>query len=211
MIQLTRDLNEIRWICLTRFRKYVEPITSGEMSSKDSAKLYQRFQPILSEINEEIALKVLKTSCESREWSESMKYLLIACYLSSYNSLKNDKKNFVKYEGKKVRQTKRKITSEDNQSVGPKPSTFERILHIFKALIELNSRKSDQLLKEPSNRLMSNFQELVSLKYVHKSVSQNKNNCLSSQTKYQISSSVTLDFIKDLSEKLDLSLKAFLQ
>ncbi|CAG2179573.1 unnamed protein product, partial [Oppiella nova] len=144
LIQMSSNLSEMRSICLAYFCKYVEPITSGHMCATDSAKLYKRFQPILVDIIEDISLKVVNSRADRHSWPDSMKYLLISSYLSSYNSVKNDKKVFVKYEGKKRRERKRKIVTEERDFSGPKGATFERLLHIYRALIELNAENDDQ-------------------------------------------------------------------
>lgn len=207
---MTRDLNEIRWLCLTYFGEYVRPISDGQLVATDSAKLYKRFQPTLSRITDSLGLKQVDVNVAlTNRWSDSSKYLLIACYLSSYNQTKNDKKLFVKYEGKR-RERKRKLI-QDKSCDGPKASTFERVLHIYKSIIELNAHNDNQDIKEPSNRLFSQFQELLSLKYINKKVSQNKSNHLSSLTKYQISSSVSFEFIKRLSDEMNFNIKEFIE
>jgi len=207
LIQMSSNLSEMRSICLAYFCKYVEPINSGHMCATDSAKLYKRFQPILVDIIEDISLKVVNSRADRHSWPDSMKYLLI----SSYNSVKNDKKVFVKYEGKKRKERKRKIVTEERDFSGPKGATFERLLHIYRALIELNAENDDQYLKDSSNKLLSELQELVALKLILRTQFTNKSNCLSSVTKYQISNSVNFDFIENLAQKLNLNIKAFIE
>jgi origin recognition complex subunit 5 len=182
------------------------------MTTKDSAKLYKRFQPILIELIDQIPLKVVNKSEENVVLPDCVKYLLIAAYLSSYNSMKTDKKFFVKYEGKK-KDRKRRVTTEEKECNGPKGFSFERMLHIYKSILHLNARNSDDehLITDASNKFLSQIEELVSLKLLHKIHSNNKNNCISSLAKFQISNSVTLEFIKELSHNLNFNINGFLE
>ncbi len=211
MTQFTRNFSEIRNFCLRNFTKYTEPITTEEMTTKDSAKLYKRFQPTLIQLIDQIPLKVMNKSEENIVLPDCVKYLLIAAYLSSYNSVKTDKKFFVKYQGKK-KDRKRRVTTEEKECNGPKGFSFERMLHIYKSILQLNAENSDDDdLTDASNKLFSQIEQLVSLKLIHKIYSNNKNNCISSLAKYQISNSVTLEFIKELAHNLNFNINAFLE
>jgi origin recognition complex subunit 5 len=181
------------------------------MTTKDSAKLYKRFQPILLELIDQIPLKVVNKSEENVVLPDCVQYLLIAGYLSSYNSVKTDKKYFVKYEGKR-KERKKRVTTEEKERNGPKAFTFERMFHIYKSILHLNAQNSDDDdLTDASNKFFSQIEQLVSLKLLHKIYSNNKNNCISSLAKFQISNSVTLELIKELSRNLNFNINAFLE
>ncbi|XP_054160709.1 origin recognition complex subunit 5-like [Oppia nitens] len=219
LIQMSSNLREIRSICLANFSKYIEPITMDELQANETAKLYKRFQPQLLKILDDLPMKVVNKSADGTydEWPDSMKYLLIASYLASNNSVKADKKVFVKYEGKQQRRKRKTVTTvggggDDHRDYsGPKGSPFERIFHCYRALIQLNAEPNDQYITEASNKLLSELQELVSLKLVLRTHEKLKTNWLSSQTKYQISNSVTFDFADKLAKQLNLNIKAFIE
>lgn len=66
------------------------------------------------------------------------KYFLVAAFLASYNSPKDDKRLFVKNHGKKkkrlVQDQKKENTSKE--LLGPKTFTIDRLLAIFYAIME---------------------------------------------------------------------------
>jgi hypothetical protein len=86
------------------------------------------------------------------------------------------------------------------------------MFHIYKSILHLNAQNSDDDdLTDASNKFFSQIEQLVSLKLLHKIYSNNKNNCISSLAKFQISNSVTLELIKELSRNLNFNINAFLE
>lgn len=80
------------------------------------------------------------------------KYLVIAAFLASYNSPKEDKKLFVKLSGrakKRVqRNTKHTQTKTSSLVVGPRQFDLERLLAIFYSIIEEKPHISVNLLTQ---------------------------------------------------------------
>ena len=212
LYQVTRNLTELQLICQRNFPKYIEPIESGELNETDSVKLWYKYESHLETSIEQIVLK-----CENQvelvhELPYCSKYLLIASYLASYNSVRTDKRFFVKNQGK-VRTIKRKkLQLKEKVNSGPKPFTFERLIHIYKSIVNLNSdqENEDAFLTDASNRILSQIESLVNLKLILRlhSVS---TNWLSSGSKFIISERITFEFISEVSKELKFNVTSFLE
>ncbi|XP_046809916.1 origin recognition complex subunit 5 [Lucilia cuprina] len=69
------------------------------------------------------------------------KYLLIAAFLASHNSAKEDKRLFVKHHGKQRKRmqtvnAKAKVSEKMSTSLGPKSFSIDRLLAIFYAILD---------------------------------------------------------------------------
>lgn len=78
------------------------------------------------------------------------KYFLIAAYLASYNSQREDKRLFIKNHGKQKKlnvQNKKKENSMYGL-LGPKPFSLDRLLAIFYAILEEKASLTANLLSQ---------------------------------------------------------------
>ncbi|KAF7285634.1 hypothetical protein GWI33_010287 [Rhynchophorus ferrugineus] len=143
-----RDLSELRHMSRRNFLKYCEPITRNEFTIKDSMALWKHIAPILKNSLEVLYLRVstddaskpIENFAHSLELPFYAKYLLIAAYLASYNSAKDDKRLFMKYHGKKTKtqrdvKQKSKVSEKLNTQMGPNAFTLDRLLAIFYSIL----------------------------------------------------------------------------
>lgn len=78
------------------------------------------------------------------------KYFLIAAFLASYNSPKDDKRLFVKNHGKKKKRLvqDQKKENASKELLGPKIFTLDRLLAIFYAIMEEKTSLNANLLAQ---------------------------------------------------------------
>lgn len=78
------------------------------------------------------------------------KYFLIAAFLASYNSPKDDKRLFVKNHGKKKKRLvqDQKKENANKELLGPKIFTLDRLLAIFYAVMEEKTALNANLLAQ---------------------------------------------------------------
>jgi origin recognition complex subunit 5 len=95
--------------------------------------------------------KILSTKVvQSLDLPYYAKYFLIAAFLASYNSPKNDKRLFVKNHGK----TKKRLVQDQKKEnacrelLGPKVFTLDRLLAIFYAIMEEKTPLNANLLAQ---------------------------------------------------------------
>ncbi|XP_034251323.1 origin recognition complex subunit 5 [Thrips palmi] len=170
-----RDITELRYKAAENFSKYCEPILRGEIDMNDSGRLWKHISPHLK-----TSLQLIYMRFETEKLSSDMdlmkpmdkhstlssaakfalsfelpyyaKYLIIAAFLASYNSPKEDKKLFVKLSGrtkKKVQKsTKNTQTKISSLVVGPRQFDLERLLAIFYSIIEEKPHISVNLLTQ---------------------------------------------------------------
>ncbi|KAK4875048.1 hypothetical protein RN001_011470, partial [Aquatica leii] len=162
-----RDVSELRYMSKLNFVKYCEPILSQECKLEDSIALWRHIVPILKASLEVLYLRISPVNPEQKQvgdikYERNMKqllfnsketlvqslelplygkYLLIAAYLASYNSPKEDKRLFMKHHGKKTKtktdiKAKSKVTEKMNTQLGPKSFGFDRLVAIFYAILE---------------------------------------------------------------------------
>lgn len=165
--QVCRDLSELRYMARINFLQYCQPIISGEAKTGDSMILWRKISSHLKDALKVLYLRTYNTDnqisrttyvnpAQNLELPFYAKYLLIAAYLASYNPVKDDKRMFVKFHGKK-RKTKADIkakskTSEQlNTQMGPKAFTLDRLLAIFYAILGENIGFSNNLLVQLSS------------------------------------------------------------
>ena len=180
------------------------------MTTKDTTRLYVKFQPKLQEIMEKLSDQKEVRLNSSIELSSSTKYLLVASYLASYNSVKSDKRHFVRNQGRcKARRKLKK--NFDSESRPPKPFTFERLFAIYQALLHLNENDSNfrNYLLVPS-LVFQEFNELIKQNLVFAIKSAN-NISISSTSKYQLSDIVTKEHVDYIAFSIGLELKAYIE
>nr|CAI5858351.1 unnamed protein product [Callosobruchus analis] len=157
-----RDLCELRYMSRVNFSKYLQPVIKKQCSVSDSMVLWRNIAPILKNSLEVLYLRVdvtndqMNSAAHSLELPYYAKYLLVAAYLASYNSVKDDKKLFVRNAGKKSKsvreiRTNSKVSEQLNTQLGPKPFTFDRLLAIFYAILEEKVGFNNNLLVQVSS------------------------------------------------------------
>lgn len=158
-----RDLNELKKIARDCFYKYCEPVLNGTISKNDSNKLWKNIsetflanlKSVYVRINEPAYMKS-NTTVQCLELPYYAKFLLIASFLASYNGVKDDKRLFMKYHGKKRKRVqdvanKAKVAEKMNLQIGPKSFTVSRLLAIFYAIIEEKLDLNANLLTQVSS------------------------------------------------------------
>ncbi|CAH1783899.1 unnamed protein product [Owenia fusiformis] len=124
-----RDLTELRHLAKLNFKKYIEPIESGEATVEDTRKLWRNIEPHLKRALQTVYLREISSSQWERmqekhadngdkssltssgnisamvsrsnmELPFYSKYLLIAAYIASYNPAKSDRRFFSKNCGR---------------------------------------------------------------------------------------------------------------
>ncbi|XP_030765137.1 origin recognition complex subunit 5-like [Sitophilus oryzae] len=159
-----RDLSELRHTSRNNFIKYCEPIARNEISMKNSMALWKNISPILKSSLDVLYLRVttddskrpLENLAENIELPFYAKYLLIAAYLASYNSVKDDKRLFMKYHGKKTKsqhdiKRKSKVSEKLNTQMGPGIFTLDRLLAIFYSILQDKVGFNNHLLVQVSS------------------------------------------------------------
>lgn len=206
-----RDLQELRHMASVNFAEYCYPIINRELKVTDSLALWRRIAPILKSSLEVLYLRVQvdserKTSskknlAQSLELPFYAKYLLIAAYLASYNPTKEDKKLFMKYQGKKTKslrevKAKSKVSEKLNTQLGPKAFSLDRLLAIFYAILEDKVGFNNNLLVQVSS--LVELQLLTAL---------SDNFALDGQ-KYKCV--VSFDFIQTISRMVGFNIRKYL-
>lgn len=199
VFNLTRNLNEIKFIVDANYSKYIDPIKKGGATESDSIKLWRSFEQTLRRSLINIGMKGHRTLNEVPIWNNqisktsiayqpdanlkgakfgdatfgsdasqgsassmsnlatsapsnvpltyddipyTMKYLLIAAYLASNNSKTTDKRFFLKGQskncGRKSHALNNREEEEDGKSMGAKYFPMERMIHIYRSLLDLN-------------------------------------------------------------------------
>ncbi|KAI1301822.1 Origin recognition complex subunit 5 [Halotydeus destructor] len=209
--QITRNIKDAFFICRTNFERYMEPLKEKEVTESDTAKLWRHFEPILRKSIDNVVIKEVSSKESYDDMPFCEKYLLISGYLASYNSAKNDKRYFVKYQGhsKTRRYT---IAKTDKVRPGPKAFALERLFHIYKALLELNSENHSTLEDVPqlSTQLLSHIENLNGLRLFLKA-SQTSGSPLSSTAKWRVSDALTLDYVNAVAKSVRFDLLAHLE
>lgn len=167
----TRDLNELRHLAAVNFQKFCAPVDSGNVRPDDMSSLWRNISPHLRTSLHNVYLGT-NIGCEQDE-SQVMiqsndiqshqflaldlpyyaKYFLIAAYLASYNSQRDDKRLFVKNHGKQKKRIVQNKKKENSMYglLGPKPFSLDRLLAIFYAIIDENASLTANLLSQVSS------------------------------------------------------------
>lgn len=167
----TRDLNELRHLAAVNFPKFCAPVDCGSVKPDDVSSLWRNIAPHLRTSlhnvylgtnvgceQDENVVTVQSNDIQARQFLALdlpyyAKYFLIAAYLASYNSQRDDKRLFVKNHGK---QKKRVVQNKKNENtayslLGPKPFSLDRLLAIFYAIMEEKASLTANLLSQVSS------------------------------------------------------------
>ncbi|CAH1119120.1 unnamed protein product [Phaedon cochleariae] len=212
-----RDLSELKYMSRINFVKYCQPIITGQNTVEDQMALWKNVAPTLKSSLAVLYLRIdtsnqtdqvvkhsvgsKETSAQSLELPFYAKYLLIAAYLASYNSAKDDKRLFMKFHGKKMKKLKdvkmkSKVSEQLNTQLGPKPFAFDRLLAIFYSILDEKVGFNNNLLVQVSS--------LVELRLLS-SVS---DNCFLDGQKYKCN--VNFDFIQEISRTVRFNIRKYL-
>ncbi|CAD6997176.1 origin recognition complex subunit 5 [Ceratitis capitata] len=149
-----RDLSELKITARKCFTYYMTPILEGNVDMSDVSRLWRCVAGQLrtalmqvyirngqpksgAELNDKDSVKI----AQSLELPYYGKYLLIAAFIASYNSSKEDKRLFVKNHGKRRKRmqavnAKAKVAEKMSTYIGPKSFSVDRLLAIFYAILE---------------------------------------------------------------------------
>lgn len=212
-----RDLRELRYMSRINFLNYCEPIIRGECKPSDVMTLWKNISPILKFSMENLYLRVStkssdeksiqaitfskKNLAESLELPFYAKYLLIAAYLASYNSPKEDKRLFMKQHGRKTKtmkdvKSKNKVSEQLSTQLGPKAFGFDRLIAIFYAILD------DKV--NFNNNLLAQLSSLVELQLL----STSSDGCNLDGQKYKCT--VGFDFIQTISNMVRFNIRKYL-
>lgn len=150
-----RDVPELRLTARKCFGIYMDPVLDGSIDCTDVSRLWRHIAGPLRVALTQIYMRIEKPLGEAadiedqsvRKLAQSLelpyygKYLLIAAFLASHNSAKQDKRLFVKHHGKqrKRMQTvnfKAKNVEKMSTTLGPKSFSIDRLLAIFYAILD---------------------------------------------------------------------------
>ncbi|XP_030376835.1 origin recognition complex subunit 5 [Scaptodrosophila lebanonensis] len=153
-----RDVPELKLTARKCFSIYIEPVLAGTIEATDVSRLWRHIAGPLRAALTQIYMRFDKPADEleqqSNESDQSVrklaqslelpyygKYLLIASFLASHNSAKQDKRLFVKHHGKQKKRmqtvnAKAKTTDKMSTTLGPKSFSIDRLLAIFYAILE---------------------------------------------------------------------------
>lgn len=208
----TRNLSELRHMSRINFLKYCEPIANESIKLEDSLALWRHISPVLKNSLEVVHLmletqKTLHSKTTNKDFVVILelpfyaKYLLIAAYLASYNLTKEDKRLFMKFQGKRQKiksktKIQRKIVKQMNVQLGPTPFNFDRLLAIFYSILEQKVGFNNNLLVQVSS--------LVELKFLF---TISDSSAIDSQ-KYKCN--LNFDFIQEISRMVGINIKKYL-
>uniref|UniRef100_A0A1I8PCN3 Origin recognition complex subunit 5 n=1 Tax=Stomoxys calcitrans TaxID=35570 RepID=A0A1I8PCN3_STOCA len=156
-----RDVPELKITASKYFVTYMEPVLSGSVEMNDVAKLWRKIVTPLRSALSQVYMRFDKTQddvisdrtdghvenhsirkmVQAFELPFYGKYLLIAAFLASHNSAKEDKRLFVKHHGKQRKRmqtvnAKAKVVEKMSTSLGPKSFSLDRLLAIFYAILD---------------------------------------------------------------------------
>ncbi|GJQ75692.1 hypothetical protein Trydic_g17766 [Trypoxylus dichotomus] len=166
-----RDLNELKYISRMNFLNYCAPLINGKCKVSNAKALWTNISPILKSSLDNLYLRVSNRSDDltishikfsSKNLAQTLelpfygKYLLIAAYLASYNSPKDDKRLFVKHHGRKTKtlkdvKAKSKVSEQLSTQLGPKAFSFDRLIAIFYAILDDKVNFNNNLLAQLSS------------------------------------------------------------
>ncbi|KNC32606.1 Origin recognition complex subunit 5 [Lucilia cuprina] len=154
-----RDVPELKITACNCFITYMEPVLNKSIDITDVSKLWRNIaaplRAALSQVymrydkseNLTVVTDVNYSDQSVRKMAQSLelpfygKYLLIAAFLASHNSAKEDKRLFVKHHGKQRKRmqtvnAKAKVSEKMSTSLGPKSFSIDRLLAIFYAILD---------------------------------------------------------------------------
>ncbi|XP_034475044.1 origin recognition complex subunit 5 [Drosophila innubila] len=149
-----RDVPELQLTARKCFGIYMEPVLDGSVECNDVSRLWRHIAGPLRAALTQIYMRIEKPLGETpiedqsvRQLAQSLelpyygKYLLIAAFLASHNSAKQDKRLFVKNHGKQRKRmqtvnAKAKNAEKMSTTLGPKSFSIDRLLAIFYAILD---------------------------------------------------------------------------
>ncbi|XP_055911778.1 origin recognition complex subunit 5 [Eupeodes corollae] len=215
-----RDLPELKVVSTDCFDIYVEPVLNGTIDKNDVSRLWRHItnplKTALSQVymrmDQELEIRTdetfvtnqsVKKLAQSLELPYYGKYLLIAAFLASHNSAKEDKRLFVKHHGKQRKRmqavnAKAKVTEKMSTSLGPKSFSIDRLLAIFYAILDEKVGLTCNLLAQ-----ISTLVHLKLLSYVS-----GENNVVEGSAKLQCT--VGLEFILYIGKVVGFNVRQYL-
>ncbi|XP_064542175.1 origin recognition complex subunit 5 [Drosophila montana] len=149
-----RDVPELRLTARKCFAIYMQPVLDGSVECTDVSRLWRHIAGPLRSALTQIYMRIEKPLGEPniedqsvRQLAQSLelpyygKFLLIAAFLASHNSPKQDKRLFVKQHGKQRKRmqtvnARAKNAEKMSTTLGPKSFSIDRLLAIFYAILE---------------------------------------------------------------------------
>ncbi|XP_065357190.1 origin recognition complex subunit 5 [Calliphora vicina] len=156
-----RDVPELKITACNCFLTYMEPVLNKSIDITDVSKLWRNIAAPLRAALSQVYMRYDKSEKHNltvvpdvnysdqtiRKMAQSLelpfygKYLLIAAFLASHNSAKEDKRLFVKHHGKRRKRlqtvnAKAKVSEKMSTSLGPKSFSIDRLLAIFYAILD---------------------------------------------------------------------------
>lgn len=210
-----RDLTELKFIGRKFFKPFCDPILTGTIKRTDSQKLWRNISKTLKQGITQLYMRTLSTNVQTTESALDIttpvkkivdlpfysKYLLIAGFLASHNALKNDKRLFLKYHGKKTKRghgSDAKVYEKMSLCLGPQSFTIDRLLAIFCSIL-------GEKVGVTCN-LISQIATLVHLR--HFSFVSGENNIMDGSARLQ--SNVSQETVIDISRSIGFEIKKYL-
>lgn len=215
-----RDLPELKVVSTDCFDVYVEPVVNGTIDKNDVSRLWRHITNPLKTALSQVYMRMdqsdelrngatfeanqsVKKLAQSLELPYYGKYLLIAAFLASHNSAKEDKRLFVKHHGKQRKRmqtvnARAKVSDKMSTSLGPKSFSIDRLLAIFYAILDEKVGLTCNLLAQ-----ISTLVHLKLLSYVS-----GENNVVEGSAKLQCT--VGLEFILYIGKVVGFNVRQYL-
>jgi hypothetical protein len=141
LLEVTDNLDDFSFISNELFYDYIRPVLDGECASTNVKRLYSNIESALKihlvKLMKRVPIESSSNVDNSDELTVVQKYLIMACFIASYNEAKYDSKFFGKSNGKRVRKKSGKATFEvKSLQLGPKTFPADRALPIFYHILE---------------------------------------------------------------------------
>ncbi|KAH8400542.1 hypothetical protein KR222_006188 [Zaprionus bogoriensis] len=207
-----RDVPELQLTARKCFAVYMEPVLDGSVECSDVSRLWRHIAGPLRAALTQIYMRVEASDMEDqsvRRLAQSLelpyygKYLLIAAFLASHNSAKQDKRLFVKNHGKQRKRmqtvnARAKNADKMSTTLGPKSFSIDRLLAIFYAIL-------DEKVGLTCN-LLSQISTLVHLKLL--SFVSGEQNIMDGSAKLQCT--VGLEFVLHIGKVVGFNVRQYL-
>ncbi|GAU94145.1 hypothetical protein RvY_05971 [Ramazzottius varieornatus] len=135
---ITKDVREFRAHAQRHFPRFTSPITEGTAKANQSNILYQKFLPVITAELRSNPADQAKSSSMAESMPLLMRYLLVACYLCSFNPSKADARMVSKRHEKVRKETgpsaRKKAKDKRLTVLGPQNFSLERLCSNFFSL-----------------------------------------------------------------------------